>query len=105
MMNLEEIEERCNFVLTTNLDAMPQRIEAAEAILREDVPDLIAEVKRLRGQIVKKDKKIERIKLLIEQAISIIESAVLDPSWPEVLAQKACNKKWIERAYDESGRD
>ena len=49
-MNLEEIEERCNFVLTTNLDAMPQRIEAAEVILRNDIPDLIAEVKQLRWE-------------------------------------------------------
>ena len=50
-MNLEEIEERLNFVLTTDLGKIPQRIEAAEAILREDVPVLIDEVKRLRRQI------------------------------------------------------
>jgi len=104
-MNLEEIEKRTNFVVTTNADKMPERIEAAEVILREDVSSLISEVKRLRWQIVKKDKKIERLKLLLEQAISIIESSVLDPSWPEVLAQKSCNKKLIERVSDEFGRD
>jgi len=49
-MNLEEIEKRMNFVVTTNADKMPERIEAAEVILREDVSSLISEVKRLREE-------------------------------------------------------
>ena len=49
-MTLEELAKRMNFVVTTDADKMSERIEAAEVILREDVPALIAEVKRLRAE-------------------------------------------------------
>jgi len=67
MATLEEIEERCNFVLTTNLDAMPQRIEAAEVILREDILWLIAEVKRLRIENAKIKAEHRLMKISIAQ--------------------------------------